>query len=88
MGIEDAGRWVPLTYYLRLKRGQHPAVEVTFRQIEAVLGDALPKPARKQPEWWRNDAATPQGHAWLDAGWTVSAVDLSNERVTFVPSGA
>ena len=88
MGVPDAGRWVPLTYYLRLKRGCQPAVDLTFRQIEAVLGDGLPKPARKQPEWWGNDAANPQAAAWLDAGWQVGEVDLAGERVTFVPAGA
>jgi hypothetical protein len=86
MSTQDAGRWVPLTYYLRLKRGRQPAVEMTFRQIEAVLGDRLPKPARKQAEWWRNDSAVPQSQAWLAAGWQVGDVDLASEHVTFVPA--
>jgi hypothetical protein len=88
MGAQDASRWVPLTYYLRLKNGRQPALAMTFRQIEAVLGDGLPKPARTQREWWRNDAALPQAQAWLAAGWQVSEVDLSNERVTFVTGPA
>ncbi len=87
MGVQDSGRWVPLTYYLRLQRGRQPAVEMTFRQVEEVLGDGLPKPARKQPEWWRNDDAVPQARAWIDAGWRVDTVDLPNELVTFVPAG-
>ena len=88
MGAQDAGRWVPLTYYLRLKHGRQPALEMTFRQIESVLGDGLPKPARKQPEWWRNDTAAPQAQAWLAAGWQVDVVDLPGERVMFVPATA
>jgi hypothetical protein len=88
MSTADAGRWVPLTYYLRLKHGRQPAVEMGFRQIEAVLGDGLPKPARKQREWWSNDAANPQAQAWLAAGWQVGEVDLLHERVTFVPAAA
>jgi hypothetical protein len=58
---------------------------LSFRQIEDVLGDGLPKPARKYPEWWQNDAANDQARAWLDAGWQVREADLPGERVVFEP---
>jgi len=85
MSMQHEGRWVPLTYYLRLKQGRQPTLEITFRQIESVLGDGLPKPARTQAEWWRNDPAMPQAQAWIAAGWQVGELDLESERVTFVP---
>jgi len=83
MTEQESGRWVPLRQYLSLKRGRQPELALSFRQIEEVLGDGLPKPARKYPEWWHNDRATTQARAWLDAGWHVRDVDLVAETVVF-----
>lgn len=82
--MSDAGRWVPLRYYLRVQRTRGAEITMTFRQIEGVLGDGLPKPARKYPEWWANDATSEQAHAWLDVGWRVASCDLAAESVAFV----
>jgi hypothetical protein len=56
--------------------------ELTFRRIEEILGRALPQSAQSYREWWANTAQSPQGRAWLDAGWTVSDVSLNGRRVT------
>lgn len=56
----------------------------TFREIEKILGFALPPSALKYPAWWANDR-TGHSHAgsWLDAGWHASAVDIGRRSVTF-----
>jgi hypothetical protein len=85
MADKDPGKWVPLRHYLRLKRGRYQELALGFRQIEEVLGDGLPKPARKYPEWWHNDAANEQARAWLETGWRVREADIATERVVFEP---
>jgi hypothetical protein len=83
MGVDNAARWVPLRHYLKLLRPRRQELAMGFRQIEEILGDGLPKPARKYPEWWANDAANEQARAWLEAGWRVREADLGAERVIF-----
>lgn len=56
----------------------------SFRQLEAILGFALPASARLYPAWWANDAH--QGRhatAWLSAGWRTDDLNLTGETVTF-----
>ena len=81
--MKDAGKWVPLRYYLRVQRRKATALIVSFRQIEAVLGDGLPRAARKYPEWWANDAMHEQARAWLEEGWQVAGANLTEETVHF-----
>jgi hypothetical protein len=78
------GKYDPLRRYLD---GIPPAVldvSLSFQEIEAIIGEALPKTAWNLPQWWENDSS-PSGHvqarAWLGAGWKVEAVDLGSEQV-------
>lgn len=80
-----SARYVPLRYYLAVQRKRHLDLTLTFRQIEDVLGDGLPKPARKYADWWANDPATEHASAWLAAGYQVREADLDGERVVFEP---
>lgn len=66
---------------------------MAFRDIEKVLGFALPPSARRHQAWWANNVGTHvNARAWREAGWKTSRVDLASERVVFVresaPSGA
>jgi hypothetical protein len=50
-------------------------VVLTFRQIEDLLGFALPDVARRQQEWWADDThgdskPSPQSHSWTQASRT------------------
>lgn len=58
----------------------------SFTDIEAVLSFRLPKSARAYPAWWENETDGSHSHAraWLNAGWMVTELDRSRERVTFV----
>lgn len=59
------------------------AWEVTFNEIEAIIGAALPDSARKHQAWWANQGS---GHSqyWQRAGWQTAKVDVENERLTFI----
>jgi len=78
----------PLFKLLSLKSaGGMKIVSVTFSQIEAVLGFALPDTARNNPHWWGNvtgDTRHVQCRAWLNAGFETRNLSLSEERVDFV----
>lgn len=54
-----------------------------FAVIEAVLGEPLPASARASRAWWSNRENGTQAAAWLQAGYRVAAVDLTNEQIIF-----
>jgi DNA-binding transcriptional regulator YiaG len=61
-----------------------PTVQLTFAQIEDLLGSALPPSARRGKAFWSNRAGTGlQAAAWLEAGFRVAQVDLGARSVTF-----
>lgn len=58
----------------------------TFDQIERILGFPLPESARTYQAWWSNQMRS-QSMAWQSASWKTAALDLDNERITFVYIG-
>lgn len=79
------GKYDPLTAYLTRRR--HVEVELSFRDIERLVGGILPKAARN-PDWWTADAAphaAPQKRALAAAGF-VAEVSIKEERVRFAPA--
>lgn len=60
-------------------------ITCTFAELDAVVV-GLPPSARTDRTWWGNttNRTRVQAHAWLGAGWRVEAVDLIEERLTFV----
>lgn len=81
------GKYGPLHDWLNRQPESAARVECTFRQIEEMIGEALPPSARSSAIvswWWGNDATHTQAQAWLRAGWRTRGVDLGNERITFV----
>ena len=77
---------VPLEYrglYTYLEHRYASVVVLTFEQIEALLGLALPTPARTDRAWWTDTGDTqPQWAAWTEAGRT-AAPNLSAGIITF-----
>lgn len=75
-----AGKYVALTSLLSER--SDPAVELTFVQLDRLVG-GLPASARNYQAWWAN-ARTAQPHAryWLDAGRRASP-DFNAGRVRF-----
>ncbi|MBE0681129.1 MAG: CBS domain-containing protein [Anaerolineales bacterium] len=59
-------------------------VSLTFEQIEGIIRSPLPDSALQLRAWWANDRV---GHyhsiLWLEAGWKVNYVNLSEKQVIF-----
>jgi predicted transcriptional regulator len=84
------GKYGPLEEWLleqneMTKPGADARIQLTFVEIESILGDTLPNSAREQNAWWANDSTSPGRHslAWLRAGWRVDDFDLDSEVVIF-----
>jgi hypothetical protein len=70
-----------LTEYL--KGLSDPDIQLTFTQIEEILGFTLPVSANQYQAWWSNNPRS-QSLGWLEAGWRTANLDLAEERVTFI----
>lgn len=59
-------------------------VEITFTEFESIIESELPRTAYEHRSWWANDSVGHvQSRQWLDAGWRVSNVNISQQRATF-----
>ena len=67
------GKYDPLEAHLRRQRQDQ--LEMSFRDVEHVLGAPLPRGAQR-PQWWANERDLECGHvqcrAWLRAGYEAS----------------
>ncbi len=67
-----------------LKEQKENEVTLSFDEVEGILKRPLPDLALELRAWWANDRV---GHIhsilWLDAGWRVESVSLSDKRVRF-----
>jgi hypothetical protein len=84
--MEHSTPHVPGEYralYTYLEHRYASVVVLTFEQIEALLGFALPTSARTEREWW-TDILDAQRHsaAWTGAGRT-AAPNLGAGTITF-----
>ncbi|MET0213516.1 MAG: hypothetical protein ABW292_10960 [Vicinamibacterales bacterium] len=73
-----------LSLYDYLEHRYASTVVLTFEQMEALLGFALPEPARTERDWW-TDAASRMGrhsYAWTVAKRTATP-NLSARTVAF-----
>ncbi len=59
----------------------------TFRDVEVVLGSALPRSARRHQAWWSNTTTHSHAKSWLRAGWRTRDVNLDHETLLFVRAG-
>jgi DNA-binding XRE family transcriptional regulator len=82
--MKPGTKYYPLYEYLQ-QLPQDAPVTLTFEQIESATGIVLPSSARASRAWWAN-SATPQGSAWLEAGWVADAVDIEEAWVAFRPA--
>lgn len=74
--------YLPLALYLQALKEERR--RLTFQEIEAILGKELPDSAREHRSWWANDSTSHvQSQQWLDAGWRISYVNMSEGAVTF-----
>lgn len=83
----NESRYAPLAIWLD---GQDKnQVSLAFEDIEKIIQDELPPSARNHRHWWANDSVShTQAQQWLDAGWSVSNVNMNREQVTFSRIGS
>ena len=78
-------KYDPLTAYLR--RSREDRIQLSFSQLESILSFTLGKSPRNHRAWWANG-----GHdhaaAWMNAGYKVESVNLTQEIVVFAKNGA
>jgi hypothetical protein len=76
-------KYDPLSGHLRRQRRDD--LELSFPEIELILGTMLPKSAA-QPQWWANttdpDTSHVQRKAWRDAGYDAFLL-TGKDRVRF-----
>ena len=70
-------KYEPLEDYLRSLRASHKTVQLSFAEIETIIGSSLPRSAYDHREWWSNQADVsnrPQAKSWIRAGFKVDGV--------------
>ena len=81
-GHSDVAKYDPLETYLKRRAGTE--LELSFVDIERIIGAMLPNRASRS-QWWANETNPAsrhvQCHAWRNAGY--DAVLLPRERVLF-----
>lgn len=82
--VEHHGKYRPL--WRHLKESNEQSLQMTFAEIERVLGFPLPPSSRKHLPHWYGYAGSAVARAIADAGWKATRVDLNAQRVTFVRS--
>lgn len=78
-----AGKYHALTEWLKSQPRQ--SMDVSFRDIEQVLGFRLPPSSRQYVAHWHGSAGSRLGTAIREAGWRARLVDLRAERLTLEP---
>jgi hypothetical protein len=79
-------KYLPLEEWFRQRPAATAQIEMTFEQVEAILGTPLPTSAARLATWWTNVHPKIQSHrtAWLNNGWRVAEFDLQARRVKFI----
>lgn len=63
-------------------------VELTFQQIEGLIGEKLCNSAYIHKEYWYVDKTHTFPNNWLDNNYRMISLDLKNQRVVFVKNGS
>jgi len=80
-------RYARLSLHLQQLPMKQQKAELTFEEVEKILEGDLPASAWQHRSWWANDSVSHvQSQQWLDAGWRVVRVNLTERRVTFARS--
>lgn len=75
ISLERTTPRIPAEYlplYTYLERRYASSVVLTFEQMEALLGFALPAPAYTEPAWWTGSAVPAHSKAWTGAARTAT----------------
>ncbi len=71
------GKYENLADYLRELNEEK--INLTFSEIETILGEPLPDAAQNRA-WWANSASNNHAlNAWMDVGWQTANVDMDKK---------
>ncbi len=73
--IKASGKYYPLEKYLSENKAKR--LQLSFAEIESILGFTLPPAACKYSAWWSNGSHN-HANAWLNPNWTVSEYRLGD----------
>jgi hypothetical protein len=74
--------YAPIGKHLKDAKGSE--TNLSFGDIESILGRKLPTSAYRHRAWWANTDTHSQALTWLSAGWRVDTADLDKQEVHFV----
>jgi len=80
-------KYEKLEIHLQGLRLKTPKVSLSFKDIENIIGQSLPRSAFLYREWWSNQKDTnnrPQAKAWLAAGYEVDSVQQKSNAGSVV----
>jgi len=82
MMSNSTSKYFALGEYLLNHSGDN--IQLSFSDLEEILGFPLPKSALMYRTWWTNDRThSHANNGWLLVGWRVSNINLENESVHF-----
>lgn len=80
----DTSKYEELATFLQTLPSHVDNVMIAFEEFETIIESELPKSAYEHRSWWANDSVGHvQSRQWLEVGWRVSSVNISQQRVTF-----
>ena len=80
---EPESRYTKLAAYLQDQKVER--IRLTFSEIEDIIGSPLPPSAYEHRSWWANNSKSHvQSQQWLDAGWRVSTINMTEGAIVFV----
>jgi hypothetical protein len=83
MSTSTKTKYAELENYLR-NHSDQSHVELTFQEIEEIIGSKLPDSAYKFRPWWSNNPSNSViTNAWLNAGFKSERVSMPEQRLVF-----
>jgi CBS domain-containing protein len=80
----ETSKYETLATFLQTLPSHISNVVITLEEIESIIEGELPRTAYEHRAWWANDSVSHvQSKQWLEVGWRVSSVNISQQRVTF-----
>lgn len=80
----DTSKYEGIATFLQTLPQHVDNVEVSFEEFESIIEAELPRTAYEHRSWWANDSVGHvQSRQWLEVGWRVSSVNISQKRATF-----
>ncbi len=84
---QTPGGYEKLKRFLATLPLQQEQLALTFDDLGKIMGQKLPKTASHDRPWWANTTVSPQGAAWLAAGWRLENVYLGAQVTVFRRKG-